>query len=248
MGAGSKTVRENRIVDVMQARREFRGHPLHALTCIDGAAAIAAGSMAVVDHRGNRMGKVVLDVSLSLDGFSAGADVAKDQPMGAGGERLHAWMSGSKGADQTDVRIAGELAASSGAVITGRRTFDVGIDLWGDDGAFGMPCFVLTHHARERLTKGPTTFSFVTDGIRNCLDQARRAAGDKDVWLMGAADVAQQFLEAQLVDEIRIHLVPVLLRAGTRLFDRIDFSPATLQIVRVVESTDATHMTYRVVR
>lgn len=196
------------------------------------------------------MGKVVLDVSISLDGFSAGPNVAFDRPMGEGGECLHNWLlgGGAGAATESDRQVAGEMFASAGAVVMGRRTFDVGVGLWGDDGAFGMPCFVITHHSRATLVKGPTTFAFVTDGIESSLERAQAAAGEKDVWLMGAADVAQQYLKAGLVDEMRIHLVPVLFGAGTRLFDTLGTERVKLETTRVIESPFASHLNYRVVR
>jgi len=196
------------------------------------------------------MGKVVLDVSISLDGFAAGPNVSVDQPMGNGGECLHAWSSGGKtgSATESDQQVAGEMFALTGAVVTGRRTFDVGVGLWGDDGAFGMPCFVLTHRARPKLVKGPTTFTFVTDGIGSCLEQAKAAAGEKDVWLMGAANTAQQYLRAGLLDEMRVHIVSVLLGAGTRLFEHIGTEQVALERTRAIESPFVTHLTFNVVK
>ena len=140
------------------------------------------------------------------------------------------------------------MFAPTGAFIMGRRTFEVGEQPWGDDGAFGMPCFVLTHRSSAKLVKGPTTFAFVSEGIGKCLEQARVAAGGKDVCIMGGAGAAQQYLKAGLVDEIRIHLSPVLLGQGTRLFDNIRRELVTLERTRVTESPFATHLNFRVVR
>lgn len=194
------------------------------------------------------MGKVVLDVTISLDGFSAGQNIAVDRPMGDGGECLHHWMFGGGigPATESDRQVANEMFASAGAVVMGRRTFDVGVGLWGDDGAFRMPCFVLTHRAQPEMVKGPTTFTFVTDGIHSGLEKAKAAAGEKDVWLMGAANVAQQYLKAGLVDEMRIHLVPVLFGAGARLFDHIGAEQVRLECSRVIESPFATHLSFDV--
>lgn len=186
------------------------------------------------------MPRLILDVSVSLDGFCAGPDVGVAAPMGAGGEALHHWMA-------TDAAVAAQPFALCGAVITGRRTFDLGIGLWGDDGAFGMPCFVLTHRPRPPLVKGPTTFHFVGDGHREALRLAQVAAADKDVWLMGSAEVARQYLREGLVDEMRVHLVPLLLGSGARLFDGLDVG-AVLHIVDVKPSATVTHITYRPVR
>lgn len=191
------------------------------------------------------MGKLILEMTMSLDGFTAAPKVGVDHPLGEDGERLHGWL-GIDGSpvSETDREISAEMFADTGAFIFGRRTFDVGEGPWGDDGAFGMPCFVLTNRPREKLVKGPTTFDFVTDGIESALKQARAAAGDKDVIVMGGAEVARQYLGAGLIDEVRIHLVPMLLGAGTRLFDsgpRLE-----LERTRLVESPAVTHLTFRV--
>ena len=187
-------------------------------------------------------GKVVLDLSMSLDGFTAGPNISFENRLGMNGERLHAWMFGEK----TNADAEVDMFKTSGAVVTGKRTFDMGIDPWGDDGAFGMPCFVLTHHPREQLIKGPTTFTFVTAGIESALEQAKAAAGHKDVWVMGAADIAHQYLKAGLIDDIIVHIVPVLLGAGSRLFDDIGTAPIDMQIVRTIPSRAVTHIHYRV--
>ena len=118
----------------------------------------------------------------------------------------------------------------------------------GDDGAFGMPCFVLTHRSKAKLVKGPTSFTFFTEGIGKCLERARAAAGGKDVCIMGGASAAQQYLSAGLVEELRIHLAPCLLGQGTRLFDGIGTEPVRLEPTRVMESPFATHLNFRVVR
>lgn len=141
------------------------------------------------------MGQVVLDVSMSLDGFIAGPDVDVRRPLGEGGDRLHGWAF--RDAEKRPLKRGGttfgrhpvleESFDTTGAIIIGRRTFDVGELPWGDNPPFQVPCFVLTHRARETLVKqGGTTFAFVTDGLRSALDQAKTAAGDKDVALMGA--------------------------------------------------------------
>ncbi|WP_248964672.1 dihydrofolate reductase family protein [Sphaerisporangium perillae] len=190
------------------------------------------------------MGKLVLEMTMSLDGFTAAPNIGVDHPLGEDGERLHGWI-GVDGSpvSELDREISAEMFTRTGAFILGRRTFDVGEAPWGDDGAFGMPCFVLTNRARETLVKGPTTFTFVTDGIESALKQARAVAGGKDVLVMGGAEVARQYLNAGLVDELRLHLVPMLLGAGTRFFDggRVE-----LERTKVVESPAATHLTFRV--
>ena len=192
------------------------------------------------------MGKVILDMTMSLDGFTAGPDIALERPLGIDGERLHAWMFGEK--TPRDTEIIDEQFKTSGAFIMGRRTFDVGIDLWGPDGAFGMPCFVLTHRPHDVLVKGPTTFTFVTDGITSALEQARTAAGDKHVCVMGAADVAHQYLAAGLIDEIYVHIVPLLFGSGVRVFDDIGTQPIKLEIIQADQSPNVTHLHYRVIK
>ncbi len=196
------------------------------------------------------LGKVVVNITMSLDGFIAAPNVDLERPLGDGGERLHYWAfgDGSAPASAVDQDVAGEMFASTGAFLIGRRTFDVGEGRWGDDGAFGMPCFVLTHRRREALRKGPTTFTFVTDGIESALAQARAAARHRDVCVMGGAAIAQQYLKARLVDELNIHLAPVLLGAGTRLFEQLGAARIELERTRVIASPGATHLRFRVVK
>ena len=193
------------------------------------------------------MGKVVLHMSMSLDGFIAGPNVDVERPMGDGGERLHEWLSTGGEGDPRDAEVASEMFATetTGAVVMGRRTFDVGEGPWGDDGTFGLPCFVLTHTPAETLVKGATTFTFVTDGIDSALAQAKAAAGDKHINLMGA-NTAQQFLSAGQLDEIQINLIPTLLGDGVRLFDRLAPNQIELERTRVIESSGATHLRFRV--
>lgn len=191
------------------------------------------------------MGKVVLDMSMSLDGFIAGANVGREYPMGINGENLHTWLF-STPRDKVDADVEREMFANTGAVILGNRTFEVGVDLWGDV-PFPAPSFVLTHKGREMLAKKSGSFTFVTDGIESALQQARAVAGDKDVRLMGA-DVAQQFLGADLIDEIQINHVPILLGDGVRLFEQLGAMNSRLEKDRVLNSSHATHIRYRVVK
>jgi dihydrofolate reductase len=131
----------------------------------------------------------------------------------------------------------------------GRRMFALGEGPWGDDPPFHMPVFVLTHESREPVIKeGGTTFTFVTDGIESALEQAKAAAGDRDVSVARGANVIQQYLKAGLLDEIQIHLVPVLLGEGIRLFDRMGRRPIELESTRMIESPEVTHLRYRVVK
>jgi dihydrofolate reductase len=210
-----------------------------------------------------------LDISMSLDGFIAGPVRTLEQPLGEGGERLHEWAFGlaafrerhgrSGGETNRDSEIVEESLRATGATVMGRRMFSGGEGpweddpnadgWWGDEPPFRHPVFILTHHAREPVTKrGGTTFTFVTDGIGAALDQARVAAGDKDVAVGGGADVAQQYLRAGLLDEVQIHLAPVLLGDGVRLFESgPGLAQRTLECTRVVQSPAITHLRYRVV-
>ena len=191
------------------------------------------------------MPKVVLDMSMSLDGFIAGANVGKEYPMGMHGENLHTWLF-STPKDKVDADVEREMFAKTGAVILGNRTFEIGVDLWGDV-PFPVPAFVLTHKKRETLIKKSGTFIFVTDGIESALQQAQAVAGDKDVRLMGA-DIAQQFLSAGLIDEIQINHVPILLGDGVRLFEHLGIKNSQLEKDRVLDSPHVTHIRYRVLK
>ncbi len=216
------------------------------------------------------MPKLMLEVSTSLDGFVAGPNPTLEHPLGEGGERLHEWalrlaswrashgLPGGE-SDATDDGIVAESLAATGAVVMGRRMFSGGAGAWeddpqadgwwGDDPPFHVPVFILTHHAREPVSKrGGTTFTFITDGIEAALEQARAAAGDKDVLLAGGASVAQQYLQAGLLDELQIHIAPVLLGDGTHLFEQLGVEPIELEATRVVSSPAVTHLRFRVVR
>jgi dihydrofolate reductase len=193
------------------------------------------------NQQGESAGQVFLHLSMSLDGFAAGPNIGHAHPLGAGGERLHAWMA-------DDPAIAAEFFAGTGAFVLGRRMFDLGIDLWGEDGTFGRPCFVLTHRERAVLRRGPTTFTFVGDGIASALAQARAVAGEKNVCVAGGPTLAQQYLAAGLIDEVRIQLIPVLLGAGTRLFDNIGGAQIELERTRQIATPAATHLGFRVVK
>ena len=137
--------------------------------------------------------------------------------------------------------------ATVGAVLMGRRTLDVGIAHWGDDGTFAMPCFVVTHRAHEPVAKGPTTFTFVTDGLRSAVEQARDAAGDKDVNVMGA-DLTRQLMTAGLLEELQIDLVPIILGGGTTLFGDLPVDAVSFEQLDVQPSATVTHIRYRLRR
>jgi dihydrofolate reductase len=192
-------------------------------------------------------GKVVLAMSLSLDGFIAGPNVAAEQPLGQGAERLHDWMFLGK-TERQAAAFEEESFKTIGAIIMGRRTFDVGVAPWGDNPTFHAPCFVLSAAAQDKIVKqGGTTYTFVTDGIESALAQARAAAAGKNVQLLGGANAAQQYLKAGLVDELQIHLVPILLGEGIRLFEHLGTKQIVLQQTGVSQSAGVTHLTFRVV-
>jgi dihydrofolate reductase len=213
------------------------------------------------------VGRVVADISASLDGYVAGPNPSLDDPLGRGGEQLHEWVFGLRAWRERHGRSGGETGPvndlveegirAAGATIMGRRMYSGGQGpweddpradgWWGDDPPFGHPVFVLTHHAREPLAKqGGTSFTFVTDGVDSALEQARDAAGAKDVAIGGGAEAIQQFLEAGLVDELHIHLVPVMLGGGARLLDRVGPDDVELETTRVIESAGVAHLRYRV--
>ncbi|RAY11267.1 dihydrofolate reductase [Actinomadura craniellae] len=192
------------------------------------------------------MGRVLLSMSVSLDGFSAGPDVGVERPMGEGGERLHEWMFHGNADQGVNAEAVRDLLATTGATVVGRRMFDVGVGLWQDT-PYPLPCVVLTHEPREDRVEKSGTFIFVT-GVEDALRRAREAAGGKDVLVMGGAHTARQFVRAGLVDEIRLQLVPVLLGAGTRLFDHLDTGRIELERTGLAGSPQVTHLCFRVVR
>ena len=186
------------------------------------------------------MGKVIADQSMSLDGFSTGPNVGPGNGMGDGGELLHEWMEGRYAEGPA------KLFEHSGAVVVGRRMFDLGEEPWGENPPFHMPVFVVTHRAEDPLVKeGGTTYTFVTGGVAAALARAKEAAGGKDVAVLGGADVIRQFAEAGLLDELRLHIAHVLLGDGTRLFDRIDPKRVTMERTGVVDAPGVTHLTLR---
>ena len=202
---------------------------------------------------------------MSLDGFVAGPNQSVDNPLGIGGMRLHEWvfplavwraMQGLPGGEVNEsTRVVEESLVNIGATVMGRNMFGghpgpwnaakPWKGWWGDNPPFHHPVFVLTHHPREPLTReGGTTFTFVTEGIEVALEQARRAAGDKDVSLAGGANAAQQYLAADLVDEMEISLVPTLLGSGERLFDGVGDDLHGLELVRTVAAPKVTHLKF----
>jgi dihydrofolate reductase len=214
------------------------------------------------------MARLRFGISMSVDGFTAGPNPSEEQPLGEGGEQLHEWVialaawrkqHGLEGGDvNANSGVLEESLDNIGATVMGRNMFGGGPGpwgedpwegWWGDDPPFHTPVFVLTHHEREPLRKqGGTTFTFVTDGIESALEQAKEAAGGKDVSLGGGAAVFQQYLVAGLVDEVKLSVVPILLGDGTRLFDSVAGADVKLEPVRVVDAPGVTHLTYRVGR
>ena len=213
------------------------------------------------------MGKLTFSISMSVDGYVAGPNASLKEPLGERGEDLHEWVfqaaswreahGRSGGEDNADSRMLAELMEATGATIMGRRMFSGGSGpweddpnadaWWGDEPPFGHPVFILTHHEREPVEKaGGTTFTFVTDGIESALEQARAAAGDKNVAIGGGADIGQQYLRAGLVDEMTIHVAPMFLGGGVRLFEPGDGLPR-LELAGAVDSPAVTHLRYRVV-
>lgn len=180
------------------------------------------------------MSRLVLVFSMSLDGFVAGANIGMDNPMGDGGEGLHAWMGSS---DPVDVEAKHAQAERPGAVILGRTTYDLGRRHWGGT-PYPVPSFVLTH----RDADPDPGFTFVRSGIEDALAEARQASGDRDIVVMGAS-TARQFLGAGLVDELALQIVPVLLGTGARLFD--EKARGNLEMVEARASANAIHAIYR---
>lgn len=199
------------------------------------------------------MSHVTCQISISLDGYAAGPDQSLQNPLGVGGERLHEWFFGGRPAS-VDAEIGEQLLSRDGAYVMGRRMFGGGEGTWdeswrgwwGEEPPYHAPVFVLTHHPREPLAmEGGTTFHFVTDGIESALAQARAAAGDRNVAVAGGASTVQQFLRAGLLDELHLHVAPIILGAGERLLD--DVGDPTLELVETIASPVVTHLRYRIV-
>jgi dihydrofolate reductase len=188
------------------------------------------------------MGKVILDMAMSLDGFIAG-------PNGAD-VGLHDWYFAPAGqVAKGDAKVVAESINTLGAIILGRRTYDLGEQQDGFvDNPHTATHFVLTHEAPKRVAKGNTKFVFVADGIESALEQAKAAARDKDVAIGGGANNAQQYLKAGLLDAIQIHLAPILIGEGIRLFDHLGATPIKLESTRVIASPRVTHLLYSVIK
>jgi dihydrofolate reductase len=213
------------------------------------------------------MSKFRCDISISADGFVAGPNQSDANPLGEGGERLHDWVTSLAAWREAHEKQGGEVNESSriieearenvGAAVMGRNMFGppAGGDWgdgqwkgwWGDDPPYHYDVFVVSHHAREPVEmEGGTTFHFVTDGIERALERAKESAGGQDVMLWGGADVINQYLAAGLLDELELHIVPVLLGGGARLFDNLGGAEIQLEQVRAIEAPGVTHVKYRV--
>jgi len=214
------------------------------------------------------MSKLRCDISISLDGYVAGPDQSDRNPLGDGGERLHDWVVSlaawreahgkPSGEANASTRIVEESRDNVGASLMGRNMFgppaggpwgdEPWTGWWGEDPPYHHPVFVLTHHPRDAVEmKGNTTFHFVTDGIELALERAKQAAGGKDVMLWGGAQVVQQYLAAGLLDELELHVVPVVLGGGARLLENLGAAPVEIEQVRAVEAPGVTHIKYRTV-
>ena len=209
------------------------------------------------------MAKVFAEISTSLDGFVAGPNPSLEEPLGVGGEQLHEWVlplaawrephgleGGETGAESDMVE---ESVGAAGSVVMGRKMFSSGsgpwetdpkaTGWWGDEPPFHKPVFVVTHHEREPLQLGETTFTFVTEGVVAAVELARTAAGDKDVLVAGGGNVIRQAVASGLVDELHLHIAPVLLGGGAPLFE--DVPPRSAEIIDVLAGSRATHVRYR---
>ncbi len=205
------------------------------------------------------MSKIIFDSGISLDGFFAGEHRSPSNPMGGVAGKIHTWMFNQKAfreyvgmeggnEDGTDGKFIRETIARTGAFIMGKRMFEEGEVSWRED-LYKADVYVLTHEKREPwVQKGTTTFYFINDGIQSALEKARQSAKGKDIRIQGGANAIQQFLNAGLVDEFFIHIAPVFLGSGIRLFDGIDRNKYDIQIVEVIPSNLTTHLRYKLTK
>ncbi|MBL0744602.1 dihydrofolate reductase family protein [Chryseolinea lacunae] len=192
----------------------------------------------------NTKTRVVLDITMSLDGYIAGPNISTANPLGEGGQRLHRWIF----EDKTDAAAAllEETVNTSGAVITGGRTYHTAIeDAWGGVSPFAVPTFVVTHNVPARRVEG---FTYVTAGPDAALTLARNAAGDQNIWVMGGGDMGRQYLRAGALDELHIHIAHVVLGGGTRLFDDVLTTTIELEKIATVETPGVSHFKFCVRR
>lgn len=215
------------------------------------------------------MGKLRCHISISADGFVAGPNQSEENPLGEGGERLHDWVvplaawreahDKQGGEANPSTAIFEQSRANIGAAVMGRNMFgpigggDWGDGRWkgwwGDDPPFHYDVFVVTHHPRDPVgMRGGTTYHFITDGIESALEQAKAAAGGSDVMLLGGAQIINEYLAAGLLDELELHISPLLLGGGARLFDDLAGAEVVIEQIRAVEAPGVTHVKYRVLR
>ena len=200
------------------------------------------------------MSKVTCQIAISLDGYAAGPDQSEDDPLGVGGMRLHEWHLASE-PHPVDAEVTAGLLDGNGAYVMGRNMFGPirgawegdWRGWWGEDPPYHTPVYVLTHHPREPLEmEGGTTFHFVTEGVEVALERAREAAGERNVCIGGGASTVNQVLAAGQLDELYLHIAPIVLGAGERLF--VDVGDPAFEVLDAVTSPAATHIRYRVVR
>lgn len=205
------------------------------------------------------MSKIIFDCGISLDGFFAGDNRSPDNPMGGVSPKIHQWMFKQKafwkqvnmeGGEEygADSKLIDDVFARTGSYIMGKRMFEEGEVHWKED-LYKTDVYVLTHEKREPwVQKGTTTFYFINDGIESALEKAKQSAKGKDIRIQGGADTIQQYLNAGLIDEFFIHIAPVFLGSGTRLFDGMDKDKYDIQIVEVIPSDLTTHLRYKLTK
>ncbi len=192
------------------------------------------------------MAQVYCHISMSLDGFVTGPNESVGNGLGDGGERLHDWMFDAK--TEADAQVFDEISVRTGAILMGKRMFDMGVEPWGDPPPFERPVFVITHEERDPMPmKGGTTYNFVTGGIEAGLEEAAGAAGERDVGIWGGAHVIREYLQAGLLDEVQIHVIPLILGGGVGLLEGLE-RQVELEKTRVIDTPRATHLQYRVLR
>lgn len=188
------------------------------------------------------MGLIWANMSMSLDGFIAGPNVSVANGMGDGGEQLHDWMFAGKSGEEGEAFLAKRFG-STGAVLVGRTMLDVGIGPWGEIPVFHAPVFVVTHRPADPIVKaGGTSYTFVPEGPDAALRLARAAAGGKDICVAGGAAIVRHYLSAGVIDELRLHLVPVLLGSGTRLFTGVEDRGIEITAAGSVDADGVTHL------
>ena len=188
------------------------------------------------------MSKTILNITMSLDGYIAGKNISANDPLGINGPLLHKWIF--EDATDTDKKILSDSIENAGAVILGSTTYNTAIkDAWGGSSPFNVPAFVLTK--KEPVVKVPG-FDFVNEPVEAVLSKAKAIAKHKNVWIMGGAHIAQQFIKAALLDEMHIHMAPVLLKSGTLLFSASETDPVRLEKIDAIETKLMTHLFYRI--